>query len=315
MLQQTTVTTVVPYFHKFITRWPTLHSLAQAPLEDIRRLWAGLGYYRRAHFLHACADQLIRKHDGLFPKTPEELQKLPGLGPYTSAAIAAIAFNQRANVVDGNVERVITRIFALKTPLPQSKSQIRKAAESLLPEERFGDYAQALMDLGATLCVPQNPKCGLCPWQSNCKAHSQNLADKLPYRRPKAPKPHKRAIAFLLITQEGEVFIRRRPDKGLLANMMEIPSSAWMIGPMPTLTEVSPEAPIKAQWQLLPGRVHHVFSHFELELAVATASISKTMRQKIKTGRWVSYKNLPDEALPSIMRKIVSHAKDAIIPE
>lgn len=302
-MQQTTVAAVGPYYQKFLRRWPTIQILAQASLNEIRRMWAGLGYYRRAQSLHECAKIICRDYDGHFPESETELLKLPGFGPYTAAAVSAIAFDQRANVVDGNVERVIARLFALRTPLLKAKPDIRKKAASLLPSDRFGDYAQALMDLGATICTPRNPKCGLCPWSQSCKALALGLADKLPHRAKTGAKPTRRAIAFFLTNGRGEVLLRQRPEKGLLGGMMEIPSTSWREDLMPALADASKEAPVKTQWVLLPGRIKHVFSHFELELAVAAGSIKRSL-----PGQWVSLSKLEKEALPSVMRKVVRHA-------
>jgi len=303
MLQQTTVAAVGPYYQKFLRRWPTLQKLARASLDEVRQMWAGLGYYRRAQSLHECAKIICKDYNGYFPKTEAELLKLPGFGPYTAAAVTSIAFHRPANVVDGNVERVIARLFALHTPLPEAKAEIREKAAGLLPTDRFGDYAQALMDLGATICTPRNPKCGLCPWNQSCLARSLGLADQLPRRKKTIAKPVRRAIAFFLTNKNGEILLRQRPDKGLLGGMMEIPSTLWRADSMPAIASVLKEAPVKTQWVLLPGRIKHVFSHFELELAVATGSAKGAVR-----GKWVSPSKLEKEALPSVMRKVVRHA-------
>ncbi|MDX2027834.1 MAG: A/G-specific adenine glycosylase [Alphaproteobacteria bacterium] len=303
MLQQTTVAAVGPYYQKFLKRWPTLQHLAKARLNDVMQMWVGLGYYRRARSLHECARVICKKYGGQFPETEVELLKLPGFGPYTAAAVASIAFNRRANVVDGNVERVVARIFAIRQALPQAKAAIRAAAATLLPDERPGDYAQALMDLGATICTPRNPKCGLCPWMQNCQAYVLGIADKLPRRMKAKPKPIRRAVAFVLTNKKGEVFLRRRPKKGLLGGMMEVPSSAWRERPMPTLARARKEAPAALHWKLLPGHVKHVFSHFELQIAVAVGRTAKPVK-----GQWVSPTCLGKTALPSVMQKIVCHA-------
>jgi len=302
MLQQTTVAAVGPYFRKFITRWPTIQALGKSKLDDVMQMWAGLGYYRRASALHECAGRVCRDYGGHFPSDEAELLKLPGLGPYTAAAISSIAFDQRANVVDGNVERVMARLFAVKTPLPSAKKKLRELAATLLPQGRYGDYAQALMDLGATICTPRRPKCGLCPWADVCRANARGIAEKLPRRKRAKTKPLRRAIAFFL-TDGKAVLLRRRPDKGLLAGMMEIPSSEWRENPMPSLAEARSEAPVKARWKLMPGLVRHTFTHFDLELTVAIAASSRLRGEK-----WVSFSRLDREALPSIMRKIVRHA-------
>jgi A/G-specific adenine glycosylase len=302
MLQQTTVGAVAPYFQKFVKRWPTIRDLAASDLNEVLSMWAGLGYYRRARSLHACAQQLVADYGGNFPQDEAELLELPGFGPYTAAAVRAIAFEQRANVVDGNVERVVARIFAIKTPMPKGKAELRATAATLLPKSRYGDYAQALMDLGATICTPQNPKCGLCPWRKSCRAHALGIVKTLPRRAKAKAKPIRRAIAFILTNEQGEIFLQRRPKEGLLGGMMEVPSSAWKEGAMPTLTTARREAPTPAQWKLLPGMVRHTFSHFELEIAVASAKAGKATK-----GIWVPQNKLQNEALPSVMRKILNH--------
>lgn len=304
MLQQTTVATVGPYFQKFIKRWPCVRTLARARREDVLREWAGLGYYRRAHALHEAAKKVCSGFDGHFPSTEDELRTLPGCGPYTAAAIVAIAFDRRANVVDGNVERVMARLFAVQEPLPKAKPLLKDLAASLLPRGRCGDYAQALMDLGATICTPRGPKCALCPLVKVCKAYKADLADALPLRKPKDTKPVRRAIAFFITNGKGSVLIRRRPVKGLLGGMMEIPTSDWRISPMPLLSGVRCQAPVRASWTMLPGMIRHVFSHFTLELSVAVATSSTRGK-----GKWVMPSQLDREALPSVMRKIVRHAQ------
>ena len=304
MLQQTTVATVGAYFKKFVNRWPQLKSLAAASPDDIMRMWAGLGYYRRARFLHECAQHLVHVHKGLFPQSEKELLKLPGFGPYTAAAVASIAFDQRANVVDGNVERVMARLFAVRGPLPEVKKELRDLAAALLPAARYGDYAQALMDLGATICTPRNPKCDLCPWEKACEAYRQGIADQLPQRGKVKVKPIRRAIAFVLRNKKGEIFLRQRPKNGLLGSMMEVPTSAWQETPMPVMGEVIDQAPLMASWSSKPGIVRHIFSHFELQISVVTAVTSKSL----KGGKWVAPSDLDKEALPSLMYKIIGHA-------
>ncbi|MDE1901221.1 MAG: A/G-specific adenine glycosylase [Alphaproteobacteria bacterium] len=307
MLQQTTVATVGPYFRQFVERWPTLDDLAAASLDDILRLWAGLGYYRRARLLHQCAAVVHADYGGVFPRDEDALRALPGFGPYTAAAVAAIAFDKPANVVDGNVERVMARIFAIKTPLPAAKAELRAAAATLVPQKRCGDYAQALMDLGATVCTPRAPKCGICPWRDACQAHAQGIAETLPRRTKKAARPTRRAVAFVLCNEQGDILLRRRPSHGLLADMMEIPSSPWGETPLPALDDVAVYAPAKAKWRAIPGLVTHVFTHFTLEIAVASAVIGASAARKT-AGQWVRPDKIQDEALPSVMKKIVRHA-------
>lgn len=312
MLQQTTVATVAPYYQKFLKRWPTIQDLAKAPLDHILQMWAGLGYYRRAHALHKCAIQLCDEYGGRFPNGEIELIKLPGFGPYTTAAVTAIAFDKRANVVDGNVERVVARLFAIRTPMPQGKVQLREAAATLLPKLRYGDYAQALMDLGATICTPRNPKCSLCPWNKSCQARALGIEEQLPRRVKAKPKPVRYAVAFVLVNKKNQILLRQRAKEGLLGGMIEVPSSDWLEGAMPTLSKAKKHAPAKAKWILLPGTIKHVFTHFELQLAVA-AAVATSSTKMIK-ARWVALDDVAEEALPSVMHKIVRHFITCIKP-
>ncbi|MGE0109553.1 MAG: A/G-specific adenine glycosylase [Bdellovibrionales bacterium] len=302
MLQQTIVVTVKPYFEKFINQWPCLEDLAQANIEDILRFWAGLGYYRRAHLLHKCAGEVMALHGGRFPEDEAALLQLSGIGPYTAAAITAIAFGKRANVVDGNVERVMARLFTVQEALPKAKPILKRHAASMLPSERYGDYAQALMDLGAMICTPRSPKCDLCPWKRMCQAHKEGHAEAYPHRAPQKKKPHRKATAFVLLDPKERVLLRKRDEKGLLAGMTAVPMSVWEEAHRFSFDE----APLEADWHWVKGRVRHVFTHFELEVRVAVASYNRT--RKIK-GRWVASSALADEALPSLMRKILKHAK------
>jgi len=304
MLQQTTVAAVIPYFIRFVGRWPTLRDLSAASLEDVFQMWAGLGYYRRARGLYECATVLTRDYGGDFPQDEATLQSLPGVGPYTSAAIAAIAFDQRANVVDGNVERVMARIFAVEEPMPKAKKRLKELAAQNLPASRFGDYAQALMDLGATVCTPRSPKCSDCPWRGACLARERDSAESLPRRAAPAVKPVRRAYAFVLQDKQGRVLLRRRPPTGLLASMMEVPSSPWQEGKELAWAQAERYAPVKAGWELLSGGVRHSFTHFDLEVRVAVAVTDA----KKSEGKWVSLSGQAGEALPSIMRKILSFA-------
>ncbi|MEZ5923766.1 MAG: A/G-specific adenine glycosylase [Hyphomicrobiaceae bacterium] len=313
MLQQTTVKAVVPYYKKFLNLWPTVGELAQAPREEVMRAWAGLGYYSRARNLHLCAKTVVERHGGRFPASVAELLELPGIGPYTAAAVAAIAFDQPAMPVDGNVERVMARLHAVETPLPQAKPELKKLAEQLIPERRAGDLAQALMDLGATVCAPRRPSCMLCPLESRCRANASGLAAELPYRRPKAERPVRRGVAFLALSESGEVLLRRRPDDGLLAQMMEIPSTDWTDAWLAE-DEALRSAPVKAAWWPVPGIVTHTFTHFRLELLVYRALVPSggplTLWAEQDRCRWVPRHELGREALPSVMRKAIAHALD-----
>ena len=304
MLQQTTVAAVGPYFKRFIERWPRVEELAAAPLDDLLVAWAGLGYYARARNLHKCA-QAVAAAGGRFPESEAELLELPGIGPYTAAAIAAIAFDRPATVVDGNVERVVARLFALESPLPDVKPEIRERAAGLTPRKRPGDYAQAMMDLGATVCLPKRPKCLTCPLTASCRARALNLAEELPRRRPKAERPTRRAIAFWLLDPAGAVLLRRRPEKGLLGGMMELPSTPWREAPW-SASDARAAAPLATEWTALPGLVRHTFTHFHLEAEVWAGRAPA--EASLNGGRWVTLDGLTDQALPSVMRKLVRHA-------
>ncbi len=303
MLQQTTVTAVEPYFHAFVARWPTVESLAAAPLDDVLAAWAGLGYYARARNLHACARALAAL--GRVPDTEDELLELPGVGTYTAAAIAAIAFGRRAVVVDGNVLRVMARLFAVEDPLPGAKPRLAALAARLTPKRRPGDYAQAVMDLGATLCTPKAPACGICPWRDDCEGRRLGLVTRLPARDARKPRPTRRGVAFWLRRADGAVFLRRRPAKGLLGGMLEFPSTPWRAEPWP-VDEALAAAPLPARWQMLPGRVEHVFTHFSLELAVAAGRARRG--DAAGEGEWCPQEELGSRALPSLMHKVARHA-------
>jgi A/G-specific adenine glycosylase len=303
MLQQTTVAAVKDYFIHFTSRWPTVFELAQAPREDVLKAWAGLGYYARARNLHACAQVIAGDSAGRFPQTREALEKLPGIGPYTSAAIAAIAFDQPVAAVDGNVDRVITRLHAITTPLAQAKPAIRQHAQAMVPLLRAGDFAQAMMDLGATICTPKSPSCNICPFTDQCEGRKLGIAGTLPRKVPKPQIPTRRAHAFWLTTHKDEVLLRTRPDKGLLGGMSEIPSSDWG-EKLPR--DAASLAPVDAQWHKTSGQVTHTFTHFHLELTVHCATLPR-IKLPDETYRLTPITDLGGEALPSVMRKIVSH--------
>jgi A/G-specific adenine glycosylase len=308
MLQQTTVATVAPHFQRFLARWPDLAALAAASLDDVLHAWQGLGYYARARHLHACARIVAEGHGGRFPERESELRELPGVGDYTAAAVAAIAFDQRATPVDGNVERVMARLFAHDAPLPGAKPALRRLAATLTPASRAGDYAQAVMDLGATICTPQKPKCILCPWREACRARALGIAPSLPARARKGPKPLKRGVAFWALRADGAVLLRRRPENGLLGGMMEVPSTPWRATPW-TVEEARRAAPVAAKWRLAPGLVRHGFTHFDLELTVLAGEVRSESPQA--EGKWVALDNLDSQALPTLMKKIVAHARDS----
>jgi len=309
MLQQTTVKAVAPYYARFLSRWPTVAALAAASLDDILRAWAGLGYYARARNLHACAKAIDEHYGGRFPKEIEELRALPGIGDYTAAAIAAIAFDRPAVPVDGNVERVLSRVFAVEQELPAAKPVIKQLAMSLLPAQRAGDFAQALMDLGATLCSPKRPACGLCPWNADCIARIHGDPETFPRKIAKREGKLRRGAAFVILRADGSVLLRRRPEKGLLAAMMEVPGSEWSNDF--DLTQALRSAPrfSRAKWRRLPGVVQHVFTHFPLELTVFITQMPRaTATPRGRGARWVKVGDLADEALPNVMRKVLAHA-------
>jgi A/G-specific adenine glycosylase len=299
MLQQTTVAAVGPYFTKFLERWPRLEDLAAADLDAVLTAWAGLGYYARARNLHKCARVVTDAHGGVFPDTEAGLRELPGIGPYTAAAIAAIAFDRHASPVDGNIERVMARLFVVETPMPAAKPVLREHAARMTPDARPGDYVQAVMDLGATICTPRSPSCAICPWRENCGAFAQGLADVLPRRTPKPERPVRRATAYWMVRRDGAVLLRRRPETGLLGGMMEVPSGPWEEG-----SEFRDAAPVDADWIELPGIVEHGFTHLRLELKVMTATIDGRARAD---GIWVQVADFDDHALPTLTRKVVRH--------
>ncbi len=296
MLQQTTVAAVKAYFERFTALWPTVQDLAAAPVDDVMREWAGLGYYSRARNLHAAAKAVAALGD--FPETEEELRKLPGVGPYTAAAIAAIAFGRKASPVDGNIERVVARLFAIETPLPAAKPELKVRAAALTPDKRPGDFAQAMMDLGATICTPRNPTCSLCPLIADCTAYKDGIAATLPRRAAKAARPDRAGAAFVLVSANGNVLVRRRPPKGLLGGMLELPSSPW--GPAPA--EPLAHAPQKATWQRAALPVEHVFTHFRLTLDVYAARVPAERAE----GIWLPLADLDAAGLPSVMRKVAA---------
>ncbi|MDI4665843.1 A/G-specific adenine glycosylase [Xanthobacter autotrophicus] len=307
MLQQTTVKAVGPYFGAFLARWPSVSHLAAAPLEEVLSAWAGLGYYARARNLHACAKAVVARHGGRFPKDEEALLALPGIGPYTAAAIAAIAFDRPASPVDGNIERVISRLHAIAEPLPGAKGTIKARAAALTPAQRPGDFAQAMMDLGATICTPKSPACSLCPWMEPCVARAQGDAASYPVKAPKGEKPRREGTAFLAVRVDGAVLLRTRPDKGLLAKMTEVPSTPWDTragAKVPARPE--DHAPLSARWRPLPGVVEHVFTHFALTLAVRWADLPASTPAP-DGHRWVRPEAFGREALPSVMRKVLAH--------
>ncbi len=307
MLQQTTVRAVKPYFERFLALFPNVRALAAADVEEVMRAWAGLGYYSRARNLHACAKAVVERHGGVFPPDEESLRALPGIGAYTSAAIAAIAFDRRAVVVDGNVERVIARLHTVEEPLPRAKPIIKALAEELTQPARPGDFAQAMMDLGATICTPRSPACGLCPWREPCRGRQEGTQETYPRKEKKAAGRLRRGSAFVALTPDGRILVRTRPPKGLLGGMVETPTTAWSHDHDPA--EALLEAPLDAAWRRLPGTVEHVFTHFPLALTVYAAQVRDTTAAP-EGCRWVKVADVGAEALPNVMRKVVAHALD-----
>ena len=305
MLQQTTVATVGPYFARFLERWPHIEDLAAAEQQDVMVEWAGLGYYARARNLHRCARVVAQDHGGRFPESEAELKTLPGIGDYTAAAIAAIAFGQPAPVMDGNIERVVARLHAVEEPLPGVKPKLRSLVADLTPDERPGDYAQAMMDLGATLCQPARPKCLTCPITAFCEGRALGVAERLPAKAPKKAKPTRKGVAFWLEDGEGRVLLRRRPETGLLGGMTEIPSTEWREAGV-TEAQAVTAAPHAAEWRVLETGVRHTFTHFHLELKIWAAKLSGS--PEVEGAYWCRLDDLGAQALPTVMKKIVKQA-------
>jgi A/G-specific adenine glycosylase len=301
MLQQTTVATVKSYFEKFTSTWPDVNSLAASPRDDVLSAWAGLGYYARARNLHACAQVVATEWEGMFPGSEAELLTLPGIGRYTAAAIASIAFDQVATVVDGNVERVMARLHAVEEPLPKAKSMLYTLAAAQTPTRRTGDYAQAVMDLGATVCTPRNPSCDACPVSGLCAAHEAGIAATLPRKMPKKVKPTRHGICYLARREDGAVLLTTRPDEGLLGGMAELPGGDWVEG-NPTAVP-----PLDAAWHER-GEVRHTFTHFHLILRVMQADVA--IDATTYRGRWTPVTRLDDAPLPTVMRKALACGSD-----
>jgi A/G-specific adenine glycosylase len=313
MLQQTTVGAAGPYFLRFLEHFPDVAALAAAPLEEVLKLWAGLGYYARARNLHACAQAVVREHGGRFPDTEEGLRALPGIGAYTAGAVAAIAFDRRAAAVDGNVERVIARLDAMEEPLPGAKPRIRARVTGLVPARRAGDFAQALMDLGAMICTPKRPACALCPWAGPCRARARGDAESFPRKAEKTAGALRRGAAFIALRADGALLVRTRPAKGLLGGMTEVPTTAWTAGfnPDTALAEAPQFAaggpPLAPEWQRLPGGVSHTFTHFPLELTVYAAEVAQGAAPPPE-ARFLPAGDIAAAAFPTVMRKVLAHA-------
>ncbi len=302
MLQQTTVAAVRDYFRRFTDLWPDVGALAAAEDAAVMAEWAGLGYYARARNLLACARAVVGGHDGVFPASRDGLMALPGIGPYTAAAIAAIAFDEPATVVDGNVERVMARLHDIHTPLPAAKAELTARAAELTPRDRPGDYAQAVMDLGATICTPRNPACGICPWRTPCLARARGTAALLPRKTPKPDKPVRLGLAYVGRRADGAVLLETRPPRGLLGGMLGWPGSDWTADP-------DPAPPAAGDWRPAGAEARHTFTHFHLRLAVLTADLPQdTVPQR---GSFLDFALFRPASLPTVMRKVWDIARTA----
>jgi A/G-specific adenine glycosylase len=301
MLQQTTVAAVRDYFRRFTDRWPTVADLAAAEDAAVMGEWAGLGYYARARNLLSCARAVVRDHGGVFPTSRDGLLSLPGIGPYTAAAIASIAYDESATVVDGNVERVMSRLWLVTDPLPGSKAELTRLAGLLTPPQRPGDYAQAVMDLGATICTPRNPACGICPWRDPCRARIEGVQATLPRKVEKAAKPVRQGTLWLARRADGAWLVERRPDRGLLGGMLGFPGSNWDGAGGPE--------PLSADWQDV-GEVRHTFTHFHLILRLSVTTVPADVTPS--RGEFVPAAAFRPADLPTVMRK--AHDLAAAIP-
>lgn len=310
MLQQTTVGAVKSYYEKFLKLWPRVEDLAAASEDDVLKAWAGLGYYSRARNLKKCAETIVAEHGGRFPDTAAELKKLPGIGDYTSAAIAAIAFDEQVAVVDGNIERIVSRLERIAEPLPGAKKPIKARMAELTPQSRPGDFAQAMMDLGSSLCSPKKPACALCPFTGACEAQEAGDMERFPVKAPKKQKPTRRGAAFLIMREEDSaIWLQKRPPSGLLASMTQVPTTNWTDkkqGEVFDLAKALDHAPEQLQFRKRTGQVTHTFTHFHLELDVYQASVTG---DPLIEGWWSKQEDIAGEALPTIFRKVVEMQK------
>jgi A/G-specific adenine glycosylase len=302
MLQQTTVATVKAYFEKFTKLWPAVSDLAAAPQELILKEWAGLGYYARARNLHKCAQIVVREHNGEFPRSEAGLKALPGIGDYTAAAIAAIAFGEPAAVVDGNIERIVTRLNRIETPLPKAKPEIKLHVQEMTPDDRAGDFAQAMMDLGSSICTPKKPECLLCPWISRCDARRRGDMERFPVKPPKKVKPTRRAVSFW-VEHDGHVLFERRPESGLLGGMPGFFSTPWIeLESIPSHQDAATHAPVAIEWSKSNDIAKHTFTHFHLETQLYIGETEK--RANIEHGFWHPIRDLDELGLPTVFKKI-----------
>jgi A/G-specific adenine glycosylase len=299
MLQQTTVATVVGRFGGFLARFPSLAALAAATPADVLHAWQGLGYYRRARALHACARTIVERCGGALPQSESGLRELPGIGLYTARAVLAIAFGQPTVPMDANVARVLARVHGVESPLPAALKELQSLADRLASRSRPGDVAQALMDLGARVCRPREPRCEVCPWQPDCAAHRAGTTSLLPRRGVRLERPVRRGVAFLLTRPDGAILFRRRPEEGLLGGLHELPGSPWLGGPLRLASSLE-HAPALAEWRLAREPVSHGFTHFVLELTLAEASVRRP-----PDGLWCAPQRLHELALPTVMKKLL----------
>lgn len=302
MLQQTTVEAVKPYYHKFISKWPSVKKLADSELEDIMDSWSGLGYYSRAKNLHKTAKILCKEYDTKIPSNYEELIRLPGIGPYTAGAILAIAYDKKAPVIDANIERILLRVLGIKKSKDKVKKQLIKISEDFCPKKRSGDYVQAMMDLGSMVCKPAKPLCLVCPIKKFCHAFNKNIVDEIPIKKQKKIKKIREANIFFIISDKNKVYLKRRPLSGLLPGMLEFPSSEWKR--KSSNKEEEPVFPFKGNWQPVKGQINHTFSHFQLKLKVY---ICENVEEKKVKGIWIQKSNIFDLELPSLMKKVYKH--------
>ena len=321
MLQQTTVATVTPRFRMFLSRWPTVTALAAASLDEVLHEWQGLGYYARARNLHRCAVTVSCDHGGVFPATEEGLRLLPGIGEYTAAAIAAIAFGQASAPVDGNILRVVSRLDRLNTLLSDGRKEVAAAVASMVPADRPGDFVQAMMDLGAMICSPRKPGCDDCPWGGDCEAHAHGQQEAFPVKKAKQEKPTRYGVIYWLEDHLGRVLLRRRPEKGLLGGMMEFPSTEWCegLGAGSGAAEVVAEHPFASikpclHWRPVDGGIRHTFTHFHLELSVVSVRLNEGDPVPATNGIWCRPEEFNEHALPTVMKKVAAHALNPTEP-
>lgn len=308
MLQQTTCAAVIPYFETFMQKWPTVKALASADIQEVMHAWAGLGYYARARNMVKCAQVVAEQRQGQFPRNEEDLLSLPGIGPYTAAAIVAIAHQGPAAPVDGNVIRVLTRLFAIADEMPANKAVVGVRAAQMSPQGRSGDFAEALMDLGATVCRPKNPNCTACPWGADCRAYGDGAAAAYPKKAAKKDKPTRQGWAFWVQRPDGQVLLERRPDKGLLGGMTGFPTTHWAIQPMTAdeaIDEAMQSGAFTGTWRTMETTVRHTFTHFHLELGVIAVRLDAMPERSFET-LWCAPHLLHTQALPSVMKKVSS---------